>query len=93
MEVIEIYVSKGVTISVGKFESVRLDAAIKITPQENDDYDTVFDTAYEIVSDKIIGQAILMKGIIDKGSFIHELMEGAIETKVKNKQSSSRRRR
>jgi len=89
MKIKDISVSKGVTISVGKFESVRLDAAITIQPSAEDDYDVVYDTAQEIVSSKIMAQVIELKPIIDKGSFVHELTEGTIRKKTKPK---SRRR-
>jgi len=91
MEATEINVSKGVTISVGKFESVRVDAAITMRMDEGEDYDTVYSSAMEIVSGQVMAQVMLLKPVIDKGSFVHQLEEDAIVAKVKKSKSSRRR--
>lgn len=48
----EITVSTGITISVGKFESIRLDASARIT-DDNGDYDTMFDAGWNLVEEQI----------------------------------------
>lgn len=90
MKVKQINVSKGFTISVGKFESVRLDSAVTVDVEEEDDIDVVFEKAYGVVSQQIMGQVMLMKSVIDRGSFIHDLSEG--ETKRVLSKGTSRRR-
>lgn len=91
MKVKQINVSKGFTISVGKFESVRLDSAVTVdVEEEEDDIDVVFEKAYGVVSQQIMGQVMLMKSVIDRGSFIHDLSEG--ETKRVLSKGTSRRR-
>jgi len=82
IEVIE--VSKGVTVSVGKFESIRIDVTLRIRTEDDDDSDSVFETGYELVDEQINKQIEEIQKIVSPTS--------VFKVDKTEKKSSSRRR-
>jgi hypothetical protein len=83
MNIKKITVSKGVTISVGKFESVRCDASVEIEIGKGEDEDEVFETAFELVDAQLNSQIAENQPIIANTSVFKE----------EEKPKSSKRRR
>lgn len=83
MVIKKIIVSKGVTVSVGKFESLRFDASLEIGTNEDDDSDTVFETGFELCDEQINKQIEEVQDIVASGSVF----------KVDKKESTSSKRR
>lgn len=70
MEFKEITISKGVTISVGQFESIRCDASLKIALDEDDDTDVAFSTGYDMCDEQLNNQIKAAQSVIaDKSVF------------------------
>ena len=57
----EVWVSVGLTLNLGNYESARLDAGMSIPLEEGQDYDTAFDKAWENVLKEIGEQAKELK--------------------------------
>jgi len=83
MVVKKIVVSKGVTMSVGKFESIRCDASVEIELDKGDDEDGAYEAGFEIVDTQINKQIGESQSILGTNSVFKQ------ESKPK---SNSRRR-
>lgn len=68
MRVDSITVSKGVTVSVGKFESVRIQADMTISLDKGEDHDNVFKAAYVMLDDQINAQVTDLQDVIQDTS-------------------------
>ena len=64
----KISVSKGVTVSVGKYESVRIDAHIELTAEKGDDEETLFSTAFTMVDDQVNAQIKELQDVVEPNS-------------------------
>jgi len=60
----KISVTKGVTASVGKFESVRIDASIEFQLGQNEDPDEVYERAWEKADEQINVQLAQIQDVI-----------------------------
>ncbi len=88
MDIKKVSVSKGVTVSVGKFESLRLDVAIEVEPGKGEDFDTIVETGYEMCDEKLNKQLSEVQDLVADNSVFK------VENVVKKpkKKSGSRRR-
>lgn len=81
-EIKVITVSKGVTISVGQYESVRIDAQLEIRGDEGEDPDQLFEIGYETIDEKINDQITEIQEIVGKNSmFRYEKEENKKSTR------------
>lgn len=86
--IIKINASKGITVNIGHFESIRIDCGVEVQ-SDGEDEDTLFEIAYESI-DKVINDKISeIQDIVDNTSSFK------IQEDIKNikKHSHSRRRR
>jgi hypothetical protein len=86
MVVKEVTVSKGVTISIGKFESVRVDASAVLVAEKGEDPDMLYETGFEVVDEQINKQIAELQDVISDSSVFHA------ETKKQEAPATSRRR-
>ena len=84
----EIIVIKGLTVSVGRYESIRVDASLKIVLDETDDTDTIFEAGFEMCDEQLNKQVEEIQDIIGKDSVFK--VDKNPDT---NKTKPSRRRR
>ena len=68
MEISEISVTKGLTLSMGKFESIRLDASISIKPEKGEDEDVLYNSAYEICDSQLEVQVKIISDALSENS-------------------------
>lgn len=84
VEVTKISVSKGVTVSVGKYESIRIDSSMEIGLGKNDDSETVTKTGYEMLDEQINDQLKEIQDLVGDNS--------VFKFEEPKKKSGSRRR-
>ena len=70
-EIVSVTVSKGVTVSVGKFESVRIDAQCEVRGEAGEDSDALFEIGFETIDEQINSQIEELQGIITQESVFH----------------------
>lgn len=71
-EVTKVTVSKGVTISVGQYESVRIDAQVEVRG-DGEDSDDLFDIGFETIDEQINKQIDEIQDIVGgKSMFKYE---------------------
>ena len=73
MEISEVSVTKGLTLSMGKFESIRLDASISVRPEKGEDEDVLFNAAYEICESQLEIQVQMISDSLSENSGAHML--------------------
>jgi len=66
-KILKITVSKGVTVSVGKFESIRIDAMVELR-NDTDNPNAVFNDGYNLVDKKINEQLEEIQDVIAETS-------------------------
>ena len=87
-KIAEIVVGKELLVGVGKFESVRLTAQIKISADDSkDDMDAIFRIGYEMVDEKLNKELADIQGIVKSDSVF------LIEDKSDKQPTKPRRRR
>jgi len=75
-EVATVHVSKGVTVSVGKFESVRIDATVEVRAEKGEDPDDLFDIGFESVDEQVNKQLAEIQDIVTEGSVFNMASAG-----------------
>lgn len=86
-EITKVVVSKGVTVSVGKYESVRIDAQVEVRGDDGEDPDMLFDIGFEAIDERINAQIGEIQEIVTDESVFK-----TAEPDPKPKKRSSRKR-
>ena len=88
----KVSVSKGVTVSVGKFESVRIDASIELTAEKGDDEQSLYEAGFTTVDEQINKQIKDLQDVVEPNSVFKEDVHPQQEQQAAPAQSSRRRR-
>jgi len=67
-EIAVVSVSKGVTVSVGKFESIRIDAHVEVRGEKGEDPDDLFEIGWESLDEQINKQLEEIQDVVGEGS-------------------------